>query len=90
MPVNGDSHVEHRVERVVFETDHYRVIGDVTLPPEGYHSRFSDTLNRRDVDFIPLTAVEITELATGRVSERPFVALSKAQVRLAYPLLDGA
>ena len=87
--MSGEERTERRTERAVFETDRHLVVGDVTLPPEGYHSRFSDTLNRRDVDFVPLTKVEITELATGRVSERPFVALSKAQIRLAYPLLDG-
>jgi hypothetical protein len=85
---NGEERNERRIERAVFETDRHLVIGDVTLPPEGYHSRFSDTLNRRDIDFIPLTAVEITDLATGKVSERPFVALSKAQVRLAFSLSD--
>lgn len=87
---NGEERTERRIERAVFETDRQLVIGDVTLPPEGYHSRFSDTLNRRDIDFIPLTAVEITDLATGKVSERPFVALSKAQVRLAFSLSDDA
>ena len=85
---NGEERSERRIERAVFETDRHLVIGDVTLPPEGYHSRFSDTLNRRDIDFIPLTSVEITDLATGKVSERPFVALSKAQVRLAFSLSD--
>jgi hypothetical protein len=87
---NGEERSERRIERAVFETDRHLVVGDVTLPPEGYHSRFSDTLNRRDIDFIPLTAVEITDLATGKVSERPFVALSKAQVRLAFSLSDDA
>ena len=37
------------VERAVFETDRYVVVGDVTLPPEGYQSRFSDSLNRGDL-----------------------------------------
>ena len=77
--------VKRRVERAVFETDRDLVVGDVTLPPEGYQSRFSDALNRRDVDFLPLTNVEITSLLDGKVSERPFVVLSKHSVRLAYP-----
>jgi uncharacterized protein DUF6812 len=77
--------IEHRVERAVFETDRQLVVGDVTLPPEGYHSRFSDSLNRRDLDFVPLTNVEITSLTDGGVSERPFVVLSKRHIRLAYP-----
>jgi len=82
----GDQ-VERRVERAAFETDRQLVVGDVTLPPAGYHSRFSDALNRSDVEFVSLTNVEITSLADGKVSERPFVVLSKRHVRLAYPLV---
>lgn len=80
----GDS-VERRVERAVFETDRHLVVGDVTLPPAGYQSRFSDSLNRTDLEFVPLTNVEITSLADGKVSERPFVVLSKRHVRISYP-----
>jgi hypothetical protein len=75
---------DRRVERVLFETDRQRIVGDVTLPPEGYQSRFSDSLNRDGIDFIALTNVEITSLDTGKVIERPFVVLGKAHVRLAY------
>ena len=85
MATNADQ-TERRVERAAFETDRQLVVGDVTLPPEGYHSRFSDTLNRGDSEFVSLTNVEITSLADGRVSERPFVALAKRHVRFAYPL----
>jgi len=74
-----------RVERAVFETEGQRVVGDVTLPPDGYQSRFSDALNRRDVDFISLTNVEVTSLVDGKVSQRPFVVIAKQHVRLAYP-----
>ena len=57
------------------------------LPPAGYQSRFSDSLNRADLEFVPLTKVEITSLADGKVSERPFVVLNKRHVRVAYPLV---
>lgn len=83
--MNEGEQIEHRTERAVFETDRQIVIGDVTLPPEGYQSRFSDVLNRRDFDFLPLTRVEITTLQDGKVTERPFMVLSKANVRIAYP-----
>lgn len=83
--MNEGDRIEHRVERAVFETDRQLVVGDVTLPPEGYQSRFSDVLNRRDFDFLPLTNVEITSLIDGKVSERPFMVLSKQQIRIAYP-----
>jgi hypothetical protein len=78
--------IERRIERAIFETDRQTVVGDVTLPPTGYQSRFSDLLNRSDFDFVPLTNVEITSLENGRVVEQPFVALSKRHIRVAYPL----
>ena len=74
-----------RVERAVFETDRQVVVGDVTLPPEGYQSRFSDMLNRKEFDFLSLTDVEITSLVDGSVSQRPFLVIAKHQVRIAYP-----
>jgi len=80
----GDS-IAHRAERAVFETDRQIVVGDVTLPPEGYQSRFSDVLNRRDFDFLSLTNVEITTISDGKVIERPFMVLSRSHIRLAYP-----
>ena len=76
---------ERRVERVVFETDRQLVEGDLTLPPAGYKSRFSDSLNRGESDFVSLTNARVTSLADGRVSELPFVVLSKRHVRVAYP-----
>lgn len=75
-----------RRERVVFETDSHVVVGDVTLPPEGYQSRFSDAVNRGDVAFIPLVNVEISPQGGGVAETRPFIVLSKAHVRFAYPL----
>lgn len=74
-----------RVERVVFETDRQLVEGDLTLPPAGYKSRFSDSLNRGESDFVSLTNARVTSLVDGRVSELPFVVLSKRHVRVAYP-----
>jgi len=56
---------ERRVERVQFETDRQRIVGDVTLPPEGYQSRFSDSLNRVDVTFIPLVDAEVSSIMGG-------------------------
>ncbi|HEY7456990.1 MAG TPA: hypothetical protein VH703_06915 [Solirubrobacterales bacterium] len=75
-----------RRERIVFETDRHIVIGDVTLPPEGYQSRFSDAVNRGDIAFIPLVDVEVSPLGGGEGERRDFIVLSKEHVRLAYPL----
>ncbi len=81
--------VEHRIERVVFETEGLHIVGDVQLPPEGYQSRFSDLLNREDLSFVPLVNVEVTPLAGGEAKRYPFLTLGKAHVRVAYPLPPG-
>jgi hypothetical protein len=75
-----------RVERAAFETDRLLVVGDVTLPPEGYQSRFSDSLNRADSEFLSLTDCEVTSLADGVKSQRDFLLLSKRHIRVAFPV----
>ena len=77
-----------RVERAVFETDRQLIEGDLTLPPAGYQSRFSDSLNRGEFEFVPLTNVQVTTLVDGKVSNVPFLVLSKRHIRIAYPT-DG-
>jgi hypothetical protein len=75
-----------RVERAVFETDRQVVEGDLTLPPAGYQSRFSDSLNRGDFEFVPLTNAQVTSLEDGKVRQLPFLILSKRHIRVAYPV----
>ena len=82
--------LEQRRERAVFETDGHLIAGDVTLPRDGYASRFSDALNRVEVGFLPLTDVEITATATGEVTRRQFIVLSKSHIKFAYPADAGA
>lgn len=79
--------METRVERVIMETDRHRIVGDLTLPREGYRSRLSDFLNRGDLDFIPLVNVEIRSLkgADDGSEQRPFLAVARTHVQLAYP-----
>ena len=74
------------MERVLLETDRQRIVGDVTLSPKGYRSRFSDSLNRPDVTFIPLVDVELSSLMGGDVERLPFLVVSKLHVRVAFPL----
>lgn len=81
----GESRERRRVERAVFETDRQLIEGDLTLPPAGYQSRFSDSLNRGEFEFVPLTNVQVTSLADGKVSNVPFLVLAKRQIRIAYP-----
>ena len=81
----GD-HIERRVERVQFETDRHIIIGNVSLPPEGYQSRFSDSLNRPDVAFIPVVDVEIRPLEGGEAIRRDFIVLGKKHIVVAFPI----
>lgn len=74
-----------RSERIVFETDRHMVVGDVTLPAEGYQARFSDTVNREEVAFLPLVDVEIAPLGGGPTSKHDFIVLAKRHIRMAYP-----
>jgi hypothetical protein len=80
--------METREERIVVETARHRIVGDVTLPREGYRSRLSDYLNRGDDDFIALVNAEIRSLDGEDVERREFLAVARSQVQLAYPY-DG-
>ena len=82
--------MESRTERVVFETDRSRIVGDLTLPREGYRSRLSDYLNRGDLDFIPLVNAEISSLGSDDHFPRRFVVVARAHIHLAYPLSTTA
>ena len=71
-------------ERVVLETERYRIVGDVTLPVEGFHSRLPDLLNREGVNFIQLTNARISSLDGEGTEERPFIAVARVHVQVAY------
>jgi Family of unknown function (DUF6812) len=73
-----------RRERVVLETERYRIVGEVTLPAEGFHSRLSDLLNREGVQFIPLVNATVSERDGARPERRPFIAVARDHVQLAY------
>jgi hypothetical protein len=81
--------MESRIERIVLETDRHRIVGDLTLPREGYRSRLSEYLNRGDVDFIPLANAEIASHDGGDQRERGFVAVARTHIQLAYPADDA-
>jgi len=85
-PRQAEKAGRRRVERAVFETDRQLVEGDMTLPPAGYQSRFSDSLNRSEFDFVPLTNAKVTSLDDGKVTQLPFLVLSKRHIRLAHPV----
>ena len=68
----------------MLETERYTIVGEVTLPAEGFHSRLSDLLNREGVQFIPLIDATIS----GRDGEPPillaFIAVARDHVQIAY------
>ncbi len=77
--------MENRTERVLIETDRYRIVGDLTLPRDGYRSRMTDFLNAAERDFIALTDVKVEplqEVSNGGVS-RDFIAVSRRHIVLA-------
>lgn len=78
--------MDTRVERIVLETERHRIVGDITMPSEGYRSRLSDYLNRGEMDFIPLANAEIAALDSAATGEqRDFIAVARTHIHLAYP-----
>jgi hypothetical protein len=71
-------------ERVVLETSKYRIVGEVTLPVEGYRSRLSDLLNREGLSFIPIVNATISGLDGDEAGYLPFIAVARDHVQLAY------
>src|SRR5215472_18624683 len=68
--------MEHRDERIVVETDRYRIIGLLRLPRDGYRSRLTDYLNSSERAFVALTDVELQPFNGGQRERRPFLAVS--------------
>jgi hypothetical protein len=73
------------------ETDRYRVEGMMTLPAEGYRSRVSDHVNRRDQEFFTILNAELVALdGSGRDWKAPVLMLARRHVRLVVPASDVA
>lgn len=77
-----------RRESVVAETDRYRVTGCMTLPSEGYGSRLSDHVNRRDLEFFTLQDAELAPLDGGTAWTTPLLMLAREHVRLIVPAAE--
>ena len=68
------------------ETDRYRVEGELTLPREGYRSRVSDHINRRDQEFFTLQDARLTALdGSGLEWTAPVLMLARRHIRLVVP-----
>ena len=82
--------MEHRDERIVVETERYRITGKVSIPREGYRSRMTDFLNLSERAFLALTDVEVAPIdGLGPVERRSFMALSVHHIVLAMPAEDS-
>lgn len=77
--------MDMRKERVVVETDRYRVTGLLTLPAEGFRSRLSDHVNRDDLAFLTIEEAQLTPLDGGEPHTATVLFLARAHVRLVMP-----
>ncbi|HEY8952065.1 MAG TPA: hypothetical protein VIP78_05840 [Candidatus Dormibacteraeota bacterium] len=73
----------------MIETTRFRIVGDVTLPTEGFRTRLSDVLNRQDTGFIALVNVEVSPVDGGDTESLPFVAVARNQIHVAYEADDS-
>lgn len=71
------------------ETDRYRVEGMMTLPREGYRSRVSDHVNRRDQEFFTILDAELVALdGSGEARKEPVLMLARRHIRLIVPVSE--
>ena len=77
--------MDQRQEAVVVETERYRVEGKMTLPTEGYRSRLSDHVNRRDQQFFTIQEAKVAPLDGGEAWEAPVLMLAARHIRLIVP-----
>lgn len=77
-----------RRQKVMVETDRYRIDGDMTLPSEGYRSRLSDHVNRREQEFFTIQDAVLTPHAGGEGWSAAVLLLASAQIHLIVPSAD--
>lgn len=82
--------MNQREERIVVETERYRITGTVRLPVDGYRSRLTDYLNAGERDFIALTDVELSPLdGAGEPQRHRFIALGRRHIVLATSVAEA-
>ena len=78
--------MEQHEQRIIVETDRYRISGMLTMPRDGFRSRLSDYLNATEQAFVSLTDVDLERLdGRGDREHCDFLALSLSHVVLAMP-----
>lgn len=83
--------MEHRDERIVVETDRYRITGLLSMPRDGYRSRLTDYLNADGRAFLALTDVTMGPIeAEGPITHSPFLAVAVNHIVIAMPAEPAA
>jgi len=73
--------MQHRQERITFETTRHRITGTATLARDGYRSRISDLLNASEREFISLTDAIVEPLdGAGEAVEHEYIAVHRRHV----------
>lgn len=73
--------MQHRQERITFETTRHRITGTATLARDGYRSRISDLLNASEREFISLTDAVVEPLdRDGEITEHAYIAVHRRHV----------
>ena len=73
------------------ETERYRIEGLLTLPKEGYRSRLSDHVNRREQEFFTIQDARLIALdGSGGDWHAPVLMLARRHIRLIVPVSQGA
>ena len=67
------------------ETDRYRIDGDMTLPSEGYRSRLSDHVNRREQEFFTIQDAVLTPHEGGEAWNAKVLLVASAHICLIVP-----
>lgn len=80
---------QYRTERVRIHTDGLELIGNLTLPSEGYRSRLTDYLNAVDQEFLALTEAEVRPWNGGETARHAFIAVARRQIVFCAPLGDA-
>jgi Family of unknown function (DUF6812) len=85
---NSEQNMDHRRERVRFETERHRIDGFMTLARDGFRSRVSDVLNASERDFVTLTDVTIAPLDGGPPEHHRYLTVARRHVVFAVAAED--
>ena len=78
--------MNHRLVRVLIETERHRIAGMLTVSRDGYRSRVSDVLNASEKDFISLTDCVVELIGhDGPGTRHEFLAVSRHHIAIAIP-----